>query len=627
MFGSRYSPTLLIVFNLNIMNSRELREKFIKFFEKRDHTVIPSSSLSPENDPTVLFITAGMQPLVPFLLGESHSGGKKLTSIQKCIRTGDIDEVGDDFHLTFFEMLGFWSLGSYWKKEAITLTYEFLTSELGINPNKLAISCFKGENEIPQDHESADIWHSLGIPFERIIFLGTKDNFWGPAGEKGPCGPDTEMFVWTGKDEAPEKFDPENDKWMEIGNDVFMEYEKKFKNQNSSVSAGASVSAGTSPDGKIKNMEEYYFEPLKQKNVDFGAGFERITSYLEGKSNVYETELFMPIILKIEEKSGKKYQENRKEFRIISDHIKAAVFAIEDGVIPSNKEAGYIVRRLLRRSIVKAMRLGIVQNFTSTIAEVIFKIYEGIYFNSEVEKQKIIDQLETEETKFRKTLKDGLKLLNSIKEIDGKTLFNLFQTFGIPLEISVENLKESGKEVSDGAIKQFNNFLIEHQELSRTASAGMFKGGLSDASEETTRLHTSAHLLLESLRRVLGDQVTQRGSNITPERLRFDFSHSEKLTPEQLKQVEDLVNEQIEKDLPIAMEEMTLEKAKGMGATGVFESKYGNIVKVYSIGEFSKEICGGPHVNRTGELGKFKITKEESSSAGVRRIKAVLSKY
>ncbi len=586
------------------MDSRELRNKFIGFFKEKGHFVLPSASLVPENDPTVLFTTAGMHPLVPYLIGEKHPAGKRLTNVQKCIRTGDIDEVGDKTHCTFFEMLGYWSLGDYFKKDAIEYIFEFLTKVLKIDPKNLAVTCFEGDpsSGIPKDNESAAIWKALGIPEKRIAFLGYEDNWWGPAGVTGPCGPDTEMFVWTGGGVAPQKYDPKDKNWVEICNDVFMEYNK-------------------AEDGK--------FELLTQKNVDFGGGLERILSYLDGRDNVFETDLFELILKEIEQISGKKYSENEKDFRIIADHLKAATFMINDGVVPSNKDRGYVLRRLIRRAIVKGHQLAISENFTTKIAEKVFEIYEGVYnFNKET----ILSEIEKEENKFRKTLIAGLIEINSYQKhfekngvkVDGHELFDLYQSRGIPLEISVEELNVRKVLLADDAIDKFNIFYKDHQEKSRTASSGMFKGGLADAGEETKRLHTAAHLMLAALRKVLGDHVYQKGSNITPDRLRFDFSHPEKMTPEQIKQVEDLVNEQIQKNLSIDMTEMSVDEAKAQGAMGVFDSKYGEKVKVYTIGEFSKEICGGPHASRTGELGHFEIQKEESSSSGVRRIKAVL---
>jgi len=601
------------------MTANELRKLFLEYFEKRGHKVILSASLVPENDPTALFISAGMQPLVPNLLGEPHPSGKRLTSVQKCIRTDDIDEVGDKVHHTFFEMLGNWSLGDYFKKEAIEMSYEFLTGEkwLGLDREKLAVSVFAGDEDAPFDQEAYDKWIELGIKEERIAKLPKKNNWWGP-GESGPSGPDTEMFYWTGKELAPDKFDYKNANWVEIWNDVFMQY-------------------------FLKNDK---YSPLAQKNVDTGMGLERMLAVLNGFDDNYKTELFSPILDKISDLSGKSYEGNEKAFRIIADHLKAAVFAISDGVLPSNKGAGYVVRRLIRRTIVKAQQLGVKDDFTLKLANVIFDIYDGVYFSSDcyhasgellvdekAERQKMNDiksELMKEETKFRKTLKEGLKIIEEKNEATGKLLFDLYQSFGLPLEISIEEFERRNIEINDGTLEQYRGLLKEHQELSRTASAGMFKGGLADAGEIAVKYHTATHLLHQALRQVLGDHVQQKGSNINAERLRFDFIHPDKMTSEQISEVEKIVNEQIEKDLPVTMEEMTVEEAKKSGALGFFEHKYGDRVKVYTIGEskdkyFSKEICGGPHVERIGELGHFKIKKEESSSAGVRRIKAELS--
>ena len=586
------------------MDSKTLREKFLKFFESHGHKILPSASLVPENDPSVLFTTAGMQSLVSYLLGEKHHLGDKLVNIQKCIRTDDIEEIGDESHLTFFEMLGYWSLGGYWKKEAIQYTYDFYTKEIGIDSKELAITCFQGDekNGIVKDTESAEIWKSLGISEERIVFLDYDDNFWGPSGMEGPCGPDTEIFVWTGEDKSPEIYDHKDKCWVEIGNDVFMAYNKK--------------SDGT-------------FEPLKQKNVDFGAGFERVLAYLEGKNNVFETDLFLPLIKKIEEISGKKYVCHSElsgeessycvEFRIIADHIKAAVFAINDNIIPSNKDAGYIVRRLIRRAIVKARQINIDKEFTKELALEVFKIYDGVYkFNEEM----IISELQKEEEKFRQTLEKGLKEFSKHKDnLSGKIAFDLYQTYGFPWEMTVELAEQENIKIDKS---EFENEFKKHQELSRTASVGMFKGGLQSGGEMETKYHTTTHLLHTALCKVLGGEINQKGSNITAERLRFDFNFPEKLTDEQIKEVESIVNKAIDDNLPVKMTEMSIEDAKASGAIGVFENKYGDKVKVYSIDNFSKEICGGPHVKSTGELSHFKIVKEESSSAGIRRIKAIL---
>ena len=575
------------------MSSKELREKFLDFFEKKGHAIIPSASLIPENDPTVLFTTAGMHPLVPFLLGEKHPGGKKLANTQVCIRTDDVDEVGDDVHHTFFEMLGNWSLGSYWKKEAIEWSYEFLTDKkcLELDRNKIAISVFAGDSDAECDNESVEIWKNLQIPEKRIAYLPKKDNWWGPAGQIGPCGPDTEMFYWVGKESVPSEFDPKDKKWVEIWNDVFMQY---FKNM----------------DGK--------YEPLSQKNVDTGMGLERMLSAINGFSDDYKTDVFLPIIEKIEKLSDKKYGDNKKEFRIIADHVKAATFIIGDkrGVEPSNLGQGYVARRLIRRAIRYGKILNLPEYFLIPLIKEVIEIYGDAYPEIKRKENDIITIVQREEEKFEKTLEEGLKQFEK-----GLDAFELYTTYGFPLELTMELAKEKRKTVN---VEEFNKKFKKHQELSRTASAGMFKGGLADAGMQATKYHTATHLLLAALRRVLGDHVYQRGSNINAERLRFDFSHPQKMTVEEIKEVEDIVNQKIKEDLEVICEEMSSEEAKGNGAMGVFENKYGERVKVYGISEFSKEICGGPHVKKTSELGKFKIIKEESSGAGVRRIRAIL---
>lgn len=586
------------------MKSSELRTKYLEFFKSKGHTIIPSASLIPENDPTVLFTTAGMHPLVPYLLGQKHPEGTRLTNAQKCIRTGDIDDVGDDTHLTFFEMLGNWSLGDYWKDDAIKWSFEFLTKELEIPLERLAVSVFEGDKDAPKDEESAKIWENLGIKKERIAFLPKEDNWWGPAGQTGPCGPDTEMFYWKLNDvSAPEAFDAKDKNWVEIWNDVFMQYVKD---------------------------EDGNFNIATQKNVDTGMGLERTLAVLSGKTNVYETDVFSNIINKVEELSGKKYVDDKKSFRIVVDHLKAATLIIGDskGITPSNVGQGYIVRRLIRRAIRFGKKLGIENNnWISKVSEVVIKDYKNAYPELEKNNKFILTELTKEEEKFNLTLEKGLKQFEKLQSISGKEAFDLYQTYGFPIEITLELAKEKGIEVN---LQEFNKELEKHQELSRTASAGMFKGGLADSSEETTKLHTAAHLMLAGLRKVLGTEVYQKGSNITAERLRFDFSYNEKVSPQQLHDVENFVNGIIEKDLPVWCQEMPLEKAKEINAMGVFDSKYGQTVKVYFVGKdsenVSKEICGGPHVERTGILGKFKIQKEESSSAGVRRIKAILEK-
>ncbi len=599
------------------MTANELRQKYLEFFKSKGHAIIPSASLIPENDPTVLFTTAGMHPLVPYLMGEKHPAGNRLANVQKCIRTSDIDEVGDATHHTFFEMLGNWSLGDYFKKEAIEWSWEFLTDKkwLGLDKDKIAVSVFAGDSDAPFDEESYNLWKGVGVPEARIAKLPKKNNWWGPAGATGPCGPDTEMFYWVGPStssgQAPEKFDDSDSRWVEIWNDVFMQYNKNA-------------------EGK--------YEKLKQQNVDTGMGLERTLAALNGLDDNYKTELFWPLIQKIEELSGKKYDESaevRRAMRIIADHIKAATFILGDekSIVPHKEKQGYVLRRLIRLAVRRGKQLCITSIFTFKIAEEVMRIYQGAYEELKKNKEFIINQLVKEEEKFKKTLENGLKEFEEriLKRNGGKAwdqsklygddAFYIYQAFGFPKEMMQELCRERGVEFEEDV---FDEELKKHQELSRTASAGMFKGGLADASEATVKYHTAAHLMLAALRQVLGKGVAQKGSNITAERLRFDFSHGQKMTPEEIKQVEDIVNEKIKEDLPVVCEEMSLEEAKAKGAMGVFESKYGEKVKVYSIGSFSNEICGGPHVERTGILGKFKIIKEEASSAGVRRIKAAL---
>ena len=579
-----------------MITRQQLIKKYLDFFRSKQHKIIPSESLIPKNDPTVLFTTAGMHPLVPYLLGQKHPLGKRIANVQKCIRTTDIDEVGNSFHHTFFEMLGNWSLGDYWKKEAIEYSFEFLTSKkwLGLNKNKLAVSCFRGDSDAPRDGESSKVWLSLGIPKERIAFLPKDNNWWGPAGETGPCGPDTEMFYWNGKTPAPKKFNPKDTRWIEIWNDVFMQYNK-------------------TAEGK--------FVPLKQRNVDTGMGVERTLATLNGLEDNYETEVWKPIIEKIESISGKKYKGNEKAMRIIADHIKAAVFIIADGISPSNTQQGYVLRRLIRRMVYYGKELRI--DNISKIAEPVFEIYKG-YKELTNNKKNILRILKEEEDKFNRTLKDGIKKVEVMawkkQTISGKEAFLLYQSHGVPLDVIIDIANKVGSDVD---INEFQKELKKHQELSRTAAQGTFKSGLADSSERTTRLHTATHLLNEALRRVLGHEVKQRGSNITLERLRFDFNFPRKLTEKEIKDVENLVNKKIKEGLPVTREEMPLKNALASGAQSEFGSKYPEVVSVYSIGNFSKEICTGPHVKNTKEIGKFKIIKEESSAAGIRRIKAV----
>ncbi len=594
------------------MTGSELRRKYLEFFKAQGHAEISGRSLIPENDPTVLFTTAGMHPLVPYILGEPHPAGRRLVDVQKCIRTGDIDDVGDPSHLTFFEMLGNWSLGDYFKDQAIRYSYEFLTSKewLGFSPDVLHVTVFAGDAEVPADHEAAAAWKSVGIPERRIHFLPRKDNWWGPAGQTGPCGPDTEMFIDTGKPACGPSCRPGCNcgKFFEIWNDVFMQYNK-------------------TEDGK--------YPPLSQKTVDTGMGIERTIAMMQGKATVFETELFRPIIDRLEALSGKRYgaaAETDLSFRIIADHVRAATFILGDdlAVTPSNLGQGYILRRLIRRSIRHGRKLGLESAFLGEVAKVVIGIYDSFYAELVQRRAFIVAELAKEEERFSDTLTKGEhefeKLLpnlqkNPQKVIPGRVAFRLYDTYGFPIELTEELAREHAMSVDRAG---FDEAFAKHQELSKAGAEKVFKGGLADNSEMTTRLHTATHLLHTALRKVLGDHVAQKGSNITVERLRFDFVHPSPMTEEQVRRVEALVNEQIRRDLPVTMETMTIEEARVAGAIALFGEKYGEKVKVYTVGDFSKEVCGGPHVERTGVLGKFTIQKEQSSSAGVRRIRAVL---
>ena len=583
------------------MKAIEIRNKYLNFFKNHGHAVIPSAPLIPENDPSVLFTTAGMQPLVPYLLGEKHPEGKRLTDYQKCLRTNDIDEVGDNRHLTYFEMLGNWSLGDYFKEESVAMSFEFLTKELGIPVEKLSVTCFAGDEDAPRDTITAECWKKAGIPEERIYYYGKDDNWW-IAGEEGPCGPDTEMFYDTGKPACGPACGPSCDcgKYVEIWNNVFMEYYK-------------------SKDG--------IYTKLKQRNVDTGLGLERMTMLLQGKSSPFDTELFSPVMDKLKELAKIDSIESR---RIVAEHLRASMMIISDGGRPSNIDRGYVLRKLIRRMArhLNKMQVNLEElgNLIDLNIQTLSEMYPELEKNREIIKQVIIE----EKDKFMKTLAHGEKefekAINRAKVenkniIDGQTIFKLYETYGFPPEITADLAREQGFEIDNS---EFEKLFKEHQEKSRMGSEQKFKGGLAEQNEKTIAYHTATHLLHKALQIVLGEHATQKGSNITTERLRFDFSHPEKMTKEQLQKVEDIVNEQIKRDLPVAYEEMTLEEAKKSGAMGLFESKYGEKVKVYTIGDFSKEICGGPHVTHTGELGHFKILKEESSSAGVRRIKAIL---
>jgi len=584
-----------------IEKREELIQEYINFFKGNGHKEIPNMPLVPENDPTVLFTTAGMHPLVPFLLGARHPSGKRLVNCQRCIRTGDIDSVGDEFHLTFFEMLGNWSLGDYFKKEAIDYSFDFLTKVLQIPISMLAVTCFKGDKDAPKDTESAMIWKTLGIKDERISFMPKENNWWGPAGKTGPCGPDSEMFFYVGKGEPHgNALQNEND-WSEIWNDVFMQYNQR--------------------------EDKTCFE-LKQKNVDTGMGVERVIAVLNGKKSVYDTNLFMPIIKKIEKISGKKYNWTEREtrsMRIIADHAKASCMILAEKIVPSNVEHGYVLRRLIRMAVRHARLLGIEGNFLEDLAEEIFKIYPD-YILLNKNKLFILDELAKEEERFESLLSHGIRYFEKIsknagKIISGKDAFLLYQSYGFPIEMTRELASEKGFKINE---QEYEQECKNHQELSRTASAGAFKSGLADNSKQTMKLHTATHMLNEALRRIVDPKISQKGSNITPERLRFDFNFDRKLADDELKKVEALVNEKIKEKLDVRKEEVTLEEARKRGAQAQFEGKYGEKVFLYSIGNFSVEVCSGPHVKNTFELGKFKIIKEESSAAGIRRIKAVL---
>ena len=588
------------------LNSNELRNLFLDFFKSKNHAIISSASLIPENDPTVLFTTAGMHPLVPYLLGAKHPEGKRLCDVQKCVRTGDIDEVGDNTHCTFFEMLGNWSLGDYFKKEAITWSYEFLTSEkyLGIPSDKLSISVFAGDSDAPRDEESAKLWEGCGIAKSNIFYLPKKNNWWGPAGQTGPCGPDTEIFINTGKEKCCDECSPACDcgKYIEIWNNVFMQYNKNA-------------------DGS--------YVPLAQKNVDTGMGLERTVCILNNFKSVFETDVFAPALKIIEKFSGKEYnQDNKKAFRIIADHIRTATFMIGDqkGVTCSNVDQGYVLRRLLRRAVRYGWQIELAKNSLSKIAKCYIDNYAKIYPELKINEKKIIEEIDREEERFSKTIAQGLKEFDkTVADINdiipGVVAFKLYDTYGFPIEMTCELALERNLKVD---VEGFDKAFSEHQKKSSEGSQQRFSGGLADNSDEVAKLHTATHLLHQALRQVLGDEVAQKGSNITAERLRFDFSFSRPLTADEIKKAEDIVNEVIKKGGDVSCKEMTVEEAKKYGAIGLFEHKYGEKVKVYTMSNFSKEICGGPHAETLSGLGKFKIQKEQSSSAGVRRIKAVL---
>ncbi|MCM1289733.1 MAG: alanine--tRNA ligase [Corallococcus sp.] len=593
------------------ITSQYLRKKFLDFFAERGHAVIKSASLIPENDPSVLFTTAGMHPLIPYLLGQKHPKGTRLTDVQKCVRTGDIEEVGDDSHLTFFEMLGNWSLGDYFNHESIAWSYEFLTDKkyLGLDADRLSVTVFAGDDDAARDVDSAKVWEQCGIPKERIFYLPKKNNWW-IAGTTGPCGPDTEIFWDTGKPVCSDRCDPSCDcgKYLEIWNNVFMQFNRQA-------------------DGT--------YLPLAQKNVDTGMGLERTVCVLNGYKSVYDIDLFADALAKIQQLSGKVYgtdEKITKSMRIIADHVRTATFLLGDpvGVVPSNVDQGYVLRRLIRRAVRMANSLDMPKGSIAQIADVYVKVYEGVYDELAENRDKIIDELNKEEDKFSKTLvageKEFLKVISHIpgNVVPGGTAFKLYDTFGFPVEMTVELAAENGFTVD---VEGFKQKFAEHQAKSHAGSEQRFKGGMAEGGGvETTHLHTATHLLQAALRRVLGDEVKQKGSNITPERLRFDFSFGRPMTAEEIAETERLVNDAIERKLPVTCEEMPIEDARKTGAIGLFGDRYGEVVKVYTMGDFSKEICGGPHAENTGELGHFTITKEQSSSSGVRRIKAELHK-
>ena len=581
----------------------ELRQMWFDFYQSHQHKVIPSASLVPENDGSVLFTTAGMQPLVPFLLGEKHPSGKRLCDIQKCVRTGDIDEVGDGSHLTFFEMMGNWSLGDYFKKEKVAWSYEFLTDPkyLGLEKDRISVTAFEGDEVAPRDTEVAEYWHQVGIPKNRIWFLPKSENWWQLASGTGPCGPDSEMFYDTGKEPCSPNCNPSCScgKYVEIGNDVYMQYVIHEKG------------------GKAM--------PAKQRNVDTGMGLERLLCFINGYKNVYESEAFAPAIEIVVADCGLQYEDNLKPIRVLVEHTRTATMILSDGVLPSPNGQGYVLRRLIRRAVRMANQLGCTRDVYAKLIQFYRDFFQGIYQIDENVTKAYLDEVD----KFSKTLEQGIREFNKIlpylkdTQLSGKTAFRLYETFGFPIELTQELAAENGLTIN---MDEFDVAKNKHSELSHTASAGTFKGGLADTSEETACLHTATHLLLAGLKKLLGSEVRQKGSNITPERLRFDFNCDHKLTPEEITFLEKFVNDAIQRKIPVTMKEMSLKEAQTLGAEGSFANKYGEMVKVYTIGDVSMEICGGPHAQNTADLISFKIVKEESSSAGVRRIKAVIKK-
>ncbi len=585
------------------ISSSQLRQKYLDFFRSKNHAIIPSAPLVPENDASVLFNTAGMQPLVPYLLGERHPMGTRLADVQKCVRTGDIDDVGDDTHHTFFEMLGNWSLGDYFKRGSIEMSWEFLTSLdwLGLDPKMISVTVFEGDANAPRDEESADIWVSLGMPRERIAYLPAEDNWWA-AGPTGPCGPDTEIFYWVGEGQPQGNKGTHSKQWMEIWNNVFMQFNKKA-------------------DGTL--------ESLPAQNVDTGMGLERTLAVINGKKTTYDTDFFINTLEHIKRIVGEN-NYNERGARIIADHLRTAVHMIADGVKPSNTDRGYVLRRLIRRAIREAHKMGHEDACLAQVARDFIHIYQDVYESVKNNETVIIDEITMEESKFQKTIKNGLRELSKIQTIDGKEAFRLFETYGLPVEMIREEIVINGWNLPSNFQTDFDEAMKAHADLSRTASAGMFKGGLADHSDVTISLHTACHLMLAGLRKVLGEHVMQAGSNITPERLRFDFTHPEKMTPEQIVAVENYVNGALKAHLTVTMAEEPKDNAKARGVLGAFWEKYPETVKVYKmVGDdgvtYSEELCGGPHVEESSKMGTFKIQKEEASSAGVRRIKAILN--
>ena len=594
------------------MTGDELRQSFLNFFAERGHAIIPSAPLVPENDPTALFISAGMHPLVPYLLGESHPEGRRLANVQKCLRTDDIEEVGDISHNTFFEMLGFWSLGDYWKRDSLRWTLEWFTRVLGLEQERISVTVFAGDSDAPRDDEAVHVWLELGIPQERIYYLPKTDNWWGPAGKTGPCGPDSELFYDTGRPEHGPGCQPGCNcgKYIEIGNNVFMQYNKTAEGR---------------------------FEPLKQRNIDVGLGLERTLYIVQGTEDIYTTDLFASIVQSINElrkrqggKTALSSEQEQRLIRIVADHVRAATFIIADGVLPGNVEQGYICRRLVRRAVRCGHELGMPGIFTAEVAQAVIARFGQIYPELEQRQATILNELTREEERFGKTLARGLGEFQKLEEglrqrgesvLAGKAVFRLFDTFGFPPTLTAELAQERGLSADlDG----FNTLFKQHQERSRQANQRRFAGGLADHSERTTQLHTATHLLHQALRDVLGTHVHQMGSNITPERLRFDFSHPYKLTTEEIRRIEEIVNQQIQRDLQTTMEVMPLQQALDLGALAFFGERYSDLVKVYKIGDYSMEVCGGPHVQHTGEMGRFRITKTENIGQGIQRVRADL---